>query len=253
MDARRRTLLALATALLLAPAGRAGELLRETYRDAGRHFTLTLPSGWAVVSPSGLETMNGAANRMMGGVRFDAAFMVKGQPLGSYPYVLVQSMPRNTSGLTYEQIERELSRDFSGEVKKVEGKLADVARNLSLGKPALDRGKNRVLNRVQMDVALFGKVNGLSVGMLGKDGVTFVHCYAKDADFDRQMPTFNALADSFHYDAGYEFVPGKPGSLSFDLNGALGGGARGGIIGGTAGGIVALSFALRRAGRRQAF
>src|SRR3954447_21548711 len=112
MATRRSTLLTLAAALLVAPAARAGELRKETYRDAARHFTVTLPGGWAAVSPSTLEAMNGMANRM-GGVRYDAAFMPQGARPGSYPYVLVQSMPRNTSGVSYEQIERELSRDFS--------------------------------------------------------------------------------------------------------------------------------------------
>jgi hypothetical protein len=163
-------------------------------------------------------------------------------------------MPRNTAGVSYEQIERELSRDFSGTVKKVEGKLSDLGKNLDVGKPALDRQTNRVYNRLQMDVALVGRVNGLSVGTLGKDGVVFLHCYAKGADFDRLLPTFNTMVDNFHYDPGYDFVPGKPGAVAFDFKGALGGGVSGGMIGGAAGGLVALGFALaRRSGRRQAF
>src|SRR5580704_14266541 len=132
MIAPRWTPLALAAGLLLAAPAAAWETRKETYRDAAHHFTLTLPDGWAVMPPSALEAMNGMANRMMAGTRFDAAFMVKGQKPGSYPYVLVQYLPRNTSGASYEQIERELSRDFSGEVKKVEGKLSDFGKNLSL-------------------------------------------------------------------------------------------------------------------------
>jgi hypothetical protein len=253
MVTRRWTLLTLVVALLVVPAARPGERRKETYRDAARHFTVTLPDGWAVMPPDALAQVNEMAVRM-GGTRYEAAFMVKGQQPGSYPYVLVQSMPRNTSGVSYEQIERELARDFSGEVKKVEGKLADIGKNLTMGKPGLDRGTNRVYNRLQMDVALFGRINGLSVGTLGKDGVVFLHCYARDADFNRLLPTFNALADTFHYDAGYEFVPGQAWTPSFDFKGGLGGGATGGIIGGAAGGIVALGFALaRRASRPRAF
>src|SRR5205085_12347686 len=117
---------------------------------------------------------------------FDAAFMVQGSKPGNYPYILVQFLPRtNSGGTSYEQIERDLSKDFSGEVKAVEGKLSVLAKNLSLGQPVLDRSKNRVMNRLQMDVMLVGKIQGLSLGTLGKDGVAFLHCYARDGDFDR--------------------------------------------------------------------
>jgi hypothetical protein len=223
--------LAAAVCLLVLPSGTA---LAETHSDAAHHFTLELPSGWKAMSPSEVEQINTTSRQLMGSKapHYEGGFRRASDPLGTYPYILVQLTPGRTAGTSYDEIQKSLSQDFQGPVKEVEGKLSEVVQNVSLGSPTLDRTHNRVVMVLRMNVAAVGPIQGLTVGHIGSEGILFLHSYAPEKNFSRYLPTFNQINDSFQYDQGYTFTPGRGTNfLSGIWSGALIGAAVGGFIG----------------------
>jgi len=156
------------------------------------------------------------------------------------------------AGATYAAIEQSLERDMPGKVNEVKGKLADFVSNLDFQGTVLDREMNRIVTRVDSEVAGVGRVRGMSVGAIGSQGIVFLHCYAKEADFPKYLPTFNEIIDSFQYDPGFTFTPAQtpsvPGQPFRGLMDMMGSGMVGAVIGAIAGlfagGVVALFFAI---------
>ena len=69
-----------------------------------------------------------------------------------------------------------------------------------------------------------------------------IHSYAQEAEFERCLPSFKSILDSFQYDLGYEFVP-RSGArwLRPTLKGAL----IGAVVGAAVGLVLALLKKLR--------
>jgi hypothetical protein len=109
---------------------------------------------------------------------------------------------------TYEEIEKGLGAlNKEKVIKETEGAFNGLMKNTALNEMVLDRDHNRVLTRIQQDVAIIGKIQGISAGFLGKDGIVFLHCYDKAASFPATLPNFQAMLDSFQYDEGFAFQP----------------------------------------------
>jgi hypothetical protein len=111
--------------------------------------------------------------------------------------------------------------------------------------------------RMQASVAGEGTVHGLSIGMLGKDGVIFLHCYAKADKFARSVPLFEVFTDSFQFVKGKEYNPADATvtsipdpenrrKSSFSWLGASRGGLTGAIVGGAVGALAVAARMLRR-------
>jgi hypothetical protein len=209
---------------MLACLVSGGSIQAETYRDKTHHFEIDLPAGWVPMSDSELSAINGFANMRLGGaVSYVQGFRRKGTQPGTFPYALVQ-FKEGSINASYDEIESSFARELPGAVKKVEGSLSDLTKNISVGNAVLDRLHDRIVIRMQMDLPGIGTAQCLSVGHIGSEGIIFVHCYAKDNAFASSLRSFNDLNDGFEYDQGYTFKPSQGG-------GALGGGLRGGIVG----------------------
>jgi hypothetical protein len=188
-------------ALLLLLCGPAAAV---SHRDNARHFTFTLPNGWSAMAPQLLAAINQEAKRL--GVNYESAFQPGNRPPGTCPYVLVQVKPMSTAGA--EEIEAALTRELLGaEVEKVEGELPDMVKDIKVGRPAFDRTRNRIVLRLESMVQ-GRKVLSISYGMIGKNAVVFLHCYAYAEDYERCEPVFETTADTFRYDEAFRFVPG---------------------------------------------
>jgi outer membrane protein assembly factor BamB len=146
----------------------------QTFRDANRHFTLELPNGWKAMSSQELDLSNAFARQLktQGTIHYIAGFRPGNTSPGTFPYILVQSQPGAT---TYDAIERGLAKGKES-LKKVEGPLGQIAKNLSIGSSVLDRTRNRIIQRMQMEVIFVGKVQALSIGHLGAEGILSLHC-----------------------------------------------------------------------------
>lgn len=232
---RSAWLLAIGAALVVSGPASADE-----YRNESRHFVFNFPDTWCPIPKEAMAKANALANQLSSGpkINYVVGFQRRGQPAMAYPYVFVQPLPLPSSTGSYEDIEKSLAKEFKTEVKKVVSNAKEafpgLVNNTSLGTPVLDRTTNRVIIRMEMNVAGVGKIQGLSVGFLGSKDIVFLHCYALDADFEKYLPVFQGMFDSFKFDKGYAFTPGQGSSFS-------GGGAlRGALIGGIIGGLVAV-------------
>ncbi len=226
----------------------------DEYRNDSRHCAFEYPDTWCPITKDALAKMNALANQRPSGpkVQYVTGFQRRGQPPLSPPYILVQPVPTPKDSASYEEIEKSLAREFKTELKKVMSDanhpLSAVLKDVSTGTPVLDRATNRIILRIDANVPGVGKMQGLSVGFIGSQDIVFLHCYALDSEFDKYLPVFQGLFDTFKFDNGYEFKPG-PGSSSI-LGNAGGGAIRGGLIGGIIGGLVALPVWLMQKRRK---
>jgi hypothetical protein len=237
----RRSLLCIVLVALGLILHAGNGALAETHRDAARHYSLELPPGWVAMPPEQVKLINDMVAQSMptANVRYHAGFLPQTMPPGTILYALVQYQP--PMGKTYEEIERNVARDFPAGLKQAEGALGDLARNLTVGSPVLDRARSRIIMRFQMQAPPpVGALQGFSVWHLGKEGVVQIHCYAPEKDFQTYSPIFNQLQDSFRFDPGYTFDAASASSSSSAGKKVAIGAIIGGVVGGLAGGAVAL-------------
>ena len=202
----RILLVAVTLALLLSPPTSA----QTPYTDKDRHFRATLPAGWTFMPAALVKQLETEALRRTGGAatfRYIAGCAPAPADQVGMPYVLVQETPMPMQGAGYEDIERALG----AEAKSAQGELAtalkDVASNLKVGTPTLDRTHNRMYVTMNADLPNAGAMKALSVGFLGKDGIIQFNCYTTAARFESDLPAFQSLIDSFVYDPGHDFEP----------------------------------------------
>jgi hypothetical protein len=229
----------------------AGDGRADPYRDATHHFSLKLPAGWTRVPAQALAAANAMVRgRGFGQIQYTAGFQRTGRPPLEYPYVLVQFQSAPADGMTYEEMEVELAKAgqaMDQSVQQVKDKMSDLGKDVSISRPTIDRAKNQFVAKSRMDVMGVGPVAGHSIGIVGKDGIVFLHCYTKAADMDNRLSTFNAIADSFQYDKGYEFVPGSGRLAGLPI--AWSGGMIGAVAGAVVGGLVGVAVKLSRPAR----
>jgi len=187
---------------LLALASSWATLRAEEYRNLAQHFTVQLPPGWREATPESVAELNELAKRM--NTSFERAFQPIGQASGACPYALVQFIPGTFS--TYEEIEQELSKNAQGGVRYAEWKLADIFKNQPLNSVVIDRKKNRAFSVVEITRPDGRRSRGVGYTMFGKDGFVSLLCCSYDEEFDANLPTFHAMADSFRFDPEFELV-----------------------------------------------
>jgi hypothetical protein len=238
----KRLSLALAVGVCL---GTAASLPAEEYRDPERHFSFTLPADWQPMPTLQLDLMNrfAASQSQLGNVHYDAGYQQSEQRERLTPYLLVQWFAADFRGRTYDQIEDGLSRELKTTLKKVEGALDAYVKDIGSEGAFLDRGRNRLILRFKMTNPGVGTIRGHTVGHIGQKGILYIHCYALDDEFDALVPTFNQINDSFRYEPGFEFVPGRSG---FDISKIGRAGLIGGIIGGVGSLIAGVFYKLTR-------
>ncbi|HMF14272.1 MAG TPA: hypothetical protein VKE94_18275, partial [Gemmataceae bacterium] len=197
-----------------APPEAIKDRLIDKYIDHENHFSLTVPEGWQRMFRSERDAIAAVLRQRQLDkiVQYDMGFRPNGSAKGTLPYVLIQVHPMDTAGLTYQEIQDQLDMGLEGPMKFAEGKFSDVLSDLSVGKPILERARNRFILRLQSEVFGVGKVEGFSVTHLGAKAVVSVHCYGKAETFARLMPTYTDMNNSFFFDDGYDFVPKKESS-----------------------------------------
>ena len=248
---------AVATCVLLSGPGHAGEI----YTDKSRGYSIEIPDRWVSVSPNVVTQINHAiALFVKQNVSYQACFVPAGHTSAELPRILVQFQPWDGEIPTYDVLEKTLKRDMPAAVNKVKKDTGAPLRSLEVGDVALDRKANRITMRMQASVPGDGMVQGLSIGMVGKDGIVFFHCYARAERFARTVPLFEVFADSFRFEPGRSFdesvatltsESGRSGGRSsmFSWMGGFRRGTIGALIGG---GIGLIAMAARRWRRRPA-
>jgi hypothetical protein len=231
----------------------------EKYRNEEHGFTVELPDRWVSVSPTVVTQINSVIERFLNAnISYLTCFVPAGRTSSELPRIFVQFQPWDGGIPTYEALEEDLKTELDKAVGKVKKEAGIPLHSLNLGDVILDRKENRLQMRMQAIVPGEGSVHALSIGMMGKSGVVFLHCYARADKFARTVPLFEVFADSFRYDEGRAYDPAEAtvtestrssrGSyMGFSLPGASHGGLIGALIGGGLGAVV---WAVRKARRR---
>lgn len=251
----RNTLLASAAVIAILAFGtaRAGEM----FNDKSRGYSVELPERWVSVSPNVMTQINDAVSMFVKqNVSYQACFVPTGHTSAELPRILIQFQPWSDGVPTYDVLEKTLKSELPGAVNKVKNEVGAPLRSLEVGEIALDRKANRLTMRMQSSAPGDGVVHGLSIGMLGRDGIVFLHCYARQDRFARTVPLFEVFADSFQfnpdraYDPSLATITTMSGSSSgrrssFSWMSSLRGGTVGGVIGAGIG-LLAMASRYRR-------
>jgi len=200
------------------------------FRDMEGHFRIEQLPGWEPMTSLELGSLNSVASRLSLGttVRYQAGFRRFNTQPGTFPYILIQTVPLRAN--SYAEVERALEQQLPAAVKKAEHAAREFAESANLDTAELDRASNRVVMQLEIEVRGVGLARGYSIGHIGREAMVFVHSYALASDFPEWSDTFERFNESFQFDEGYEFVEqptekfGRSGLLSsFDdpITGAL--------------------------------
>jgi hypothetical protein len=235
----RTAAFACVVASAIAPAAR-GEQLPLFFTD--HHWTVTLPEGWVAMEQSSLNTISSAllVRGINANFKYVAGFTRDPRGGIEYPYVLAQFTPAPLADASLERIQRELNADaLSKEItSELNSSLSDLASNLSIGKPVLDAARRRIIMNTTADVVGVGKIKGLSIGLLAKEGIIQLNFYAHQRDYENQLPDFEAMLETFSIFPGHEWSPPTSRPMPRWAGGAL--------IGAVVGGLAGLMAAFRK-------
>lgn len=212
---------------------------QSNYRDEGRHFNLTIPTGW-VSSPELLKftTDTLAQNNISASFVYLAAFIPENASGAETPYVLLQYTPGNFTGASYEAIEKELNAtSFQKQVSDKTRELSDVIGDITVGNAVLERSTNRLYIRMAAQDNGKGQVwHGISVMTLANHGMIQVNTYAPKNSTTDPVDIAKLFLTGLTLDPGTEFVAAPPSTAtSRALKGGMNGAIRGAIIGVTIG------------------
>jgi len=238
---------------LIAEPAQAG----DQYKNDVHGFSVEIPDRFVSVSPNVMSQINSAvAMFLKQKVSYVACFVPLGHTSSELPRIMIQFQPWDNGEPTYEALEESLKRDVKAAIGEVKKETGLPIRSVELGQIALDRKENRIVMRMQAAVRGEGTVQALSIGMLGKSGVVFLHCYATSERFARTVPLFEVFADSFKFAPGQAYdpaeatvtsIPRQESSRSgFSWFGASRGGLYGGLIGGGIGVLALVARVWRR-------
>lgn len=196
-------------ALAVGCCGGSGTSLvqAEEYRDAALHFSLTLPNGWERMDEAQLKDLNTDESDPGKPGEFIAGFtpVETSQFPGAQVLLSVEKLPMQ--GLTYDDVVAQLKRTLANRLTFVVEDENAPPKTPSVGEARLDRKRNRVVLRTPPEVSEFGKLHNYTVVALGSKGMVAVRCYDLNDEFPKAFDDFRAIADSFHFDAGFEFKP----------------------------------------------
>lgn len=240
----RTRLLAAVVAVLVS----AGLAAAQPYVDSTRHFTLEVQPGWRALTLKEIDLANSVMAQRMPEqkVQYIAGFQLIGSPLLRFPYVLVSAHPGATSGMTFDQMEKTILKDLHGpDLGRVQQAFPEMAGGVTFESPTLDRARRRIVVQSRSVLADGSAIRGLTVIHLGSEGFVVVNCYDQDLSFERRLPTFDRINDSFRFDDGYAFTPFEAQPFWRRLIGNPAGEmAAAGIVCGVVGGLCGLILQL---------
>jgi len=180
----------------------------ETFTDPAGRFVVDLPAGWVSESPDEVAARDAVAGSAIRdrNWHFVGAFVPDGEVTEQSPYIIVQWTAARLGGKSWDQLEREFeATNMDAAMDDVESEVEALFGAIDIGRPVLDRGRGRLLLRMEMDTP-DGRREIVSTGFLGKDGIAQIHCYAMEGDMSRASPQFDAVLGGFRFESGEAFT-----------------------------------------------
>ncbi|MFO0973654.1 MAG: hypothetical protein U1A27_09475 [Phycisphaerae bacterium] len=243
------TLQSCAALMTLAFAFGDSDEAPEIHREETLHVSVRFPADWKPVSAEVVAKINAlVAERLpQAPVHYSAAFQPGGGESLESTYILIQPFVKSTRGFSLPQMAKDMSEQSGKEIKQVQGALKDICKDIRMGEVLVDEDRRQLVLRSDSEITDGESVAGISFGVVGREGLVWVHCYAHATDFAKHLPEFQQIAAAVAYDPGFGYVP--PGF--FDrLSSRTGRSGRAALIGGAVGGV--LYFLRGLMGRRNA-
>jgi hypothetical protein len=199
----------------------------DEYRDAKHHFSVTLPKGWM----AGNERMVKIVNRDQmehSPVKTPCVgyFFRAERPDTVYPHVLVSWQEGGFGDASYEQIEAELGLSasdpvFQEQLRQKRESISQLVPKSSTGKAFLDRSRNCLVIHTKLHSVEKGDLQRLTVGFLGAKGILRFQYWQTDEGFDKSLPEFTSMLDTFRWVPGYDFHPSESQKPTKQANSGL--------------------------------
>ena len=147
--------------------------------DATQHFFFDTPEDWQPISPAEINAVRGPGSQgILAGARSKGT---------GVPYCVVQAVSKPPG-------------DSAAYVDKFRKDSESLG--VTVTSCAYDTHRHAAVLQGQV-TSPAGSVKVISYGFIGKDVVISVIFYDFEADFQRSIPTFEKIADSFRFDSGY--------------------------------------------------
>jgi hypothetical protein len=189
-----------------------------TYSSPDGHYSFTLPAGWQQLSSSRMSEINQQAFKLTGrrDLKFSAGFYLgKGTKVADIPlpYLLIQDHALNTP--SYAEILKGFNQEnVSKGAQEVTKKVSAIS-DASISNLRVDRERHRLSMNLDMQMVNGVKGKGLSVCFLGKKGIAQLNFYSLTYQYPTDVLTFDAAADTFKYEPGYEYNEAEAGKTGF--------------------------------------
>jgi hypothetical protein len=210
-----------AAVLAFAGSGRADQYHNTEYR-----FTFDVPAGWVPCAADELKRANQISGEEFPGmeVNFVAGFrptppprptpdrngfVPVTTPLRSDAVVFVQIDKRVNDKTSFEDLEKEITKDFAAHERGEPEAMIRLARRMIFTKPEFDHTRKRFIVSGASDGSRRHTVR--SVGHLSPDGLVIVHGYTRPGGSDEDLAVITAMGDSFRFDE-----PEKPAPTALD-------------------------------------
>lgn len=198
----------LALVLMASPAN-----AQAPYRDDANNWQMTIPKGWQIgpkelVDATNIET---AKRQPDSRAVFLVSLVPEGSKLPTPIYVLAQFNPLSLRNVPFDQIKQSLGVDFPENAEStIKQGFSDVVSSVKFDTPIFDDARNRWISTSVLNLPN-GEIHRImTVGVLMKNGILHLYCYAPQDSFPVHAPTFAQMADSIQIDASHAFVPYQP-------------------------------------------
>jgi hypothetical protein len=203
MNAQRLALVG----LILITSGSLTNAEELTYSNAVGHYSLQLPEGWTESRKWAIDFTN-QLNKIVGNksVQFVAGFELEKHPGFLGPQFLIQNLQTNQPSPSYAELVKQFSsKKTAQERAESTQKMRIMINHASLGEIQVDKKRHMVFLNFEMEITLLGKCKGLIALCLGRQAIAQINFYAPHAAWEENLPVFQSILDSFHYEPGYEY------------------------------------------------
>lgn len=198
----------------------AQPVTQEVIENRTRHWSMLLPPGWSLASQATVDAIDDAMNLLAPekGFRCVAILWMDETRGTAGPHIQVHAVAVDNSLVSLDAMEKSLSGTREAAVARqlehdaAKGQTSQAEET----PPTLDRERFRIVSSGQLIVppadpgSPARSMRFTSTGMIGKREVTKLIFYAPDTEYAALSPTYDALVDSFAYDAGWGYSPVEP-------------------------------------------
>lgn len=225
--------------LMACAAYAADSPVTPSWTDERLYYSFSVPDDWIQVPGNAVLEMARQSTEISGTSpqSYETAFQKRSSQYFTFPYLLVQH--HDLKAATLRQIAQSMGsvadRDGLNELRSLES-----FKQMEFGMPFVDSERNAVITRMTNTYPRVGSVTALSVAFPGRDGTVGIYLYSQSSDFDRHLPVFEKILDSFSFAPGHGYSPARA------MNDGISEGARNTLIGAMIGGLIGMIITVIR-------